>query len=92
MLNTQLEQKKLRLNLAEDTLINTKNQVLMKTVSTLDALSPLKVLSRGYAFVEDEKGDLVSSAKQTSIGTTISVSFHDGTILATVSQVEEKTL
>ena len=37
---------------------------LVKNVSRLDSLSPLKTLVRGYSIVEDKNGNIIKSAKQ----------------------------
>ena len=55
----------------------------------LDALSPLKVLSRGYAMVLSDDNKLVKSVNQISAGDDIKVSFCDGSCEATIRQVEE---
>ncbi len=49
----------------------------------LEALSPLKTLSRGYSLVYKEN-NLVKSVKQLSFGDRIDVQLSDGTVLATI--------
>lgn len=44
----------------------------------LDALSPVAVLARGYTMVQDEKGQVVTSAKHLSAGDCITLRFEDG--------------
>ncbi len=48
-------------------------------VSKLDAMSPLKVLSRGYAMVSDKK-NIVTSAKLLKTGDELSLRFSDGSV------------
>lgn len=55
----------------------------------LDAMSPLKVMTRGYSIVSNQEGQLLSSVHQTEPGQTISVRLSDGTVRAAVSHVEE---
>jgi exodeoxyribonuclease VII large subunit len=55
----------------------------------LDAMSPLKVLTRGYAMTQTEDGSLLRSVKQTKIGDKIRVSLSDGSVFASVSDVKE---
>ena len=57
--------------------------------ATLDAISPLKVLSRGYSMVSRE-GKLVKSVKELSPGDRISLKLSDGTAEALVEQTERK--
>ena len=46
----------------------------------LDALSPLRVLSRGFAAVEDSRGDLVLRASSLSGGERLVLRFCDGRV------------
>lgn len=55
----------------------------------LDALSPLKVLGRGYAMVQDEKGSVLRSSDQVQIGDNICVKLAQGSLQCTVDAKEE---
>ena len=55
----------------------------------LDAMSPLKVMARGYSLVTKEDGKLISSIHQVSAGDTILVKTGDGQLRAKVYEVEE---
>lgn len=59
------------------------------SVAKLDAMSPLKVLSRGYAMVQGEEGRVLRSVSQTNPGRRIAVRLADGTIHASVTSIEE---
>lgn len=48
-------------------------------VSKLDAMSPLKVLSRGYAMVTSDN-NIITTAADLSAGDTVSVRFTDGSV------------
>jgi exodeoxyribonuclease VII large subunit len=50
----------------------------------LDALSPLKVLGRGYAVAQDEKGKVLKSVKQLKKGTEFTLRVQDGSVPARV--------
>ena len=69
-------------------LINTKieldKKIYQSNVSTLEAVSPLAVLSRGYSIVTDEKNKILSSAKNLSKDKNIKVNFKEGKVLAKV--------
>lgn len=54
--------------------------------SSLDALSPLKVLARGYSIVKNN-GKIVSSVDDVKIGDNISIDFTDGTAKAVITEV-----
>lgn len=51
----------------------------------LDAMSPLKVLSRGYAMVQDREGQIVRSSDQVTVGDPLIVNVSNGCIKVTVS-------
>ena len=53
-------------------------------LAKLDALSPLKVLRRGYAFARDETGAVVTSAASVELGERLSLRLADGTLGCTV--------
>ena len=58
----------------------------VKLISKLDALSPLKTLSRGYSIVE-ENGKTISSVKNLKIGDNIDIKLSDGNAKAKVMEV-----
>lgn len=60
-------------------------------VAALDAMSPLRVLSRGYAVAFDERGHVVSQADHVSSGQTLMLRLHRGSVSCAVLQtrVEE---
>ncbi|WP_208601760.1 exodeoxyribonuclease VII large subunit [Parageobacillus thermantarcticus] len=61
-------------------------------VSHLHALSPLKIMERGYSLVYNEKKELVKSVRQLQLGDTIQVRLQDGQIDCHVWGMEEKQL
>ena len=73
-----------RLTRSVGNIIKDSSTALSGAVSTLEALSPLKVLQRGYAFTEDENGNVVSSAADIEKGERIHVTFMDGRVNAVV--------
>ena len=52
--------------------------------STLDALSPLKVLGRGYAMAQDEEGQIITSVHSVELGERITLRVSDGQLGCTV--------
>lgn len=50
----------------------------------LDALSPLKVLGRGYAMAQDEKGSVLKSSEQVQVGERIRVKLAQGSLQCSV--------
>jgi exodeoxyribonuclease VII large subunit len=59
---------------------------LEQLTGKLNALSPVKILDRGYALVFDEEGRLVKDATQLSVGQGISARVSRGTITAEVKE------
>ena len=64
-------------------------QLAESAISKLEAMSPLKVLTRGYSMVQTERGEVVRSVSQVSLGERIRVRLSDGTLSATVMKKEE---
>ena len=54
--------------------------------ASLDAMSPLKVLARGYAAVRKEDGSVVRSASETQLGETVEVQLGEGGLRCTVNE------
>ena len=66
-----------------------KKQRYIGLAAKLDALSPLKVLTRGYALPQCEDGTVVRSVKQIRQNDHISVTLSDGSFSAEVLEVKE---
>jgi exonuclease VII large subunit len=62
---------------------------LGRVAGKLDSLSPLAVLSRGYALAFDGGGHLVQRASQVAPGDTIDVRLADGRVRATVTETRK---
>lgn len=69
-------------------LSNLRRRYLSNTVK-LDAMSPLKVLTRGYAMVQKEKGELVRSVEQIERGERMNIRLSNGSFRATVIDIKE---
>ena len=61
-----------------------RKQRFGRLCASLDALSPLKVLSRGYAVARDERGAVVKNAADVDIGERIDVALGQGSLLCRV--------
>ncbi len=66
--------------------IESYEKALSGYASKLDAMSPLKVLLRGYAIVEDENGLPIKFCRDAEAGSNIKVRLHDGEINCTVNE------
>ena len=78
-----------RLASAETRVLNRKNQQFIALTSKLDAMSPLKVLTRGYAMAQDGEGHVLKSVRQVNAGDRIVVSLSDGSLTAAVTDKKE---
>ena len=78
-----------RLLAAENQNIARHSQRYIALTAKLDAMSPLKVLSRGYAMTTKEHGEVVRSVKQVEPGERITINLSDGKLFATVMDKKE---
>ena len=70
--------------------IERKSTVLAEIVATLQAVSPLSVLSRGYSIISTEPdGKILLSSNQVEIGQTISAILSKGSIKAEIKSKDE---
>ena len=78
-----------RLSAAENQIIARNNQRYIALTAKLDAMSPLKVLTRGYSMVQSDRGEVVRSVSQVELGERVSISLSDGKLFATVMDKKE---
>ena len=78
-----------RLQAAEQKTLHESKQRFVRLTAALDAMSPLKVLSRGYSMVTNEAGAVISRAADVHEDETIRVSFSSGSLTARVEQIQE---
>ncbi len=81
-----------RLAAQQQRILDRKRQQFVSLTAKLDAMSPLKVLTRGYAMVQSQDGDIIRSVKKIRIGENVKISLEDGVASALISQVEEREL
>ena len=93
-----LQQKEKQLELLTNRLASAQNrniagirQRYISQVSKLDAMSPLKVLMRGYAMATTESGTLLRSIDQVDMGERIDIALSDGKMTATVVEKRSKS-
>ena len=80
---SNLEQLNQRLVNAEHLKINHCKQLYLTNTAKLDAMSPLKVLTRGYALVQNSESEIIRSVKQVNPGDKLCVALSDGSIRVT---------
>ena len=70
--------------------IERKRKLLGELVATIEAVSPLSVLARGYSIISTEPdGKILSSSNQVKIGQTISAVLNKGSIKAEVKSKDK---
>ena len=79
-----------RLSTAENAVLAGERKRLETSAARLDAMSPLKVLSRGYSITENNRGAAIVSASSLHPGDHITIRFHRGSADARVEQVREE--
>ena len=89
-----ISRRKERLQHISDRLLSAQERVLfnhkqsfVKIASTLDAISPMRVLSRGYTLASNSLGETVKSASELAIGDHIDISFCDGSAKCLVESI-----
>ena len=87
----ELDHSRERLASAEEKILAVKRQRFVASTAKLDAMSPLKVLTRGYAIVDDEKGNTIRSAGQLRSGDRITLRLSDGRANCLVEDVRRST-
>ena len=63
-----------------------KKQQFAALAASLDAMSPLKVLGRGYAMVQNENGQILKSYRDVEPGERVSVTLGEGGFSCTVEE------
>lgn len=84
-----LELLRNRMISAQNNSISRRKQRYISAVSKLDAMSPLKVLTRGYSMAHTERGEVLRSVSQVELGERIRISLSNGALAATVMNKEE---
>jgi exodeoxyribonuclease VII large subunit len=82
-----IETRQYRLDLLEERLdrlmnhrIQTMSDRLGKAAASLEALSPLSILARGYTLTESAEGRLIQKASEVKVGNTLLTRFADGVV------------
>lgn len=70
--------------------VDQKKQRFVGLTAKLDAMSPLKVLTRGYAMAQLESGTVIRSVTQVKPEDRLTVLLSDGSLEASVCNIKEK--
>ena len=86
----QLDRSTQRFISASQRLLESKRSGFVRLSAALDAMSPLKVLSRGYAVVRQADGTVVQRADCLQKGEKIDITLHEGSLTASVETIVEE--
>lgn len=86
-LRSQLDAGNMRLDKAMYGLLSSKKGEYVRCAAKLDALSPLKVLSRGYAIAMDGEGCAVKDAERLNTGDRLTVRLASGALGCRVEEI-----
>ena len=86
----ELDYRAEKLLTAEERLLALKRRGFETRGAALDAMSPLRVLSRGYAIAEDEAGKPLRSVGELRVGGALSVRLGDGTAGCRVESIRKE--
>ena len=78
-----------RLISGQTRIVEGKNRQFVGLTAKLDAMSPLKVLTRGYAMARTDGGEVIKTIRQVQPGDIIRVTLSDGNLSAAVTEKEE---
>ena len=75
---------------AQQRSVSLKRQNFAALTAKLDAMSPLKVLARGYAMAQSGDGNLVRSVHQVRIDDSAIITLSDGKLYTTITKITEE--
>ncbi|MDP4164772.1 MAG: exodeoxyribonuclease VII large subunit, partial [Bacillota bacterium] len=70
-------------------IVRSKQKEFDHAVSTLQALSPLKIMERGYSLVYSEEGTIVKSISQVEKKKMLQINLSDGKINCRIEDIKE---
>ena len=89
-INIRFDEIRRRLTRSLRPAVDQRRAALGQLAGQLEALSPLAVLSRGYALATTSEGRILLRTKDAAVGDSIVVRLSDGRIKATVTHQEEE--
>lgn len=90
LMNRQVEHMQHHMNELMTSIVKQKRLQTVSFIRQLDALSPLKVMARGYSLTYTEDQQLIKQISQAELGSKIKVKVTDGSLLCTVDEIKEE--
>ena len=85
----KLKQLFFQLLVQTENFIKIQKSDLLNFGNSLNLLSPLNTLSRGYTITQDEEGEILTSIKKINTNEVIFTKFHDGKVVSKVTNKED---
>lgn len=76
-----------KINITFKNKVDFYSNALLHYTSQIEALSPLKLLAKGYSVVENENGIPVKSVSAVSVGECVNVKMQDGTLTCKIEEI-----
>lgn len=87
----ELDYMRTHLAAAAEKTVSDARRSQVRLAASLDALSPLRVLARGYAAAATDAGAVVRSVRDVETGDKLSLRLHDGSLSCRVEGKQERT-
>lgn len=85
----EIEQIETRMNRATANTVKGKQREYLNMVTLLEAVSPLKIMEKGFGLVYNDEENLIKSTKSVKVGDQLKVVVQDGEIDCTVNDIRE---
>ncbi|MEH7302671.1 exodeoxyribonuclease VII large subunit [Neobacillus drentensis] len=85
---SRLERSQKEMDRSMMQILTTKKNDFNRVLSTLQALSPLKIMERGYSLAYSEDNRLVKSVKQVSVDEQVQIQLTDGSLFCKVENIK----
>ena len=86
----ELDHLRDKLSAAMESETGRKRRVQVRLAAALDAMSPLRVLTRGYCVATDERGSVITGTDMLHIGSKLRLRLSDGSADCTVDGIEKE--
>ena len=87
-MHVQQQQQQLHARFAAQ--LHHKKLQLHGLARSLEAMSPLATVTRGYSIIKNEQGELIRSVKQTALAQTLHAQLADGSLVIRVQEIKSK--
>jgi exodeoxyribonuclease VII large subunit len=86
---TQFERTQKDFNRAMQQILGKKQTDFDRVIATLQALSPLKIMERGYSLAYTDNNTLIKSVNQVKVSDQVQIQLNDGSLYCKVENIKE---